>query len=66
MTHLEQIIQARVACDTDIAAMPGVHARKLQMIDQCHDIALQHGDRHEANNWAQARILALRVREVAL
>ena len=46
---------ARVQSDTDITLLPAVIERKLAFYDTCFDIALQHGDRHGANNWAHTR-----------
>ena len=65
MNYLQQIERARLDCDTDIASLPVVIERKLAFYEACHDLALQHGDRHGANNWMQARILALHVRDAA-
>lgn len=57
-----QIDALRKACDADIHIIPAVIDRKLAFFDACHDLALQHGDRHGANNWAQSRMLAEHLR----
>lgn len=63
--HYSAAVEAeRLASETDIALLPAVIERKLAFYDACFDLATQHGDRHGANNWAHARLMAKHVRDM--
>jgi hypothetical protein len=63
--YADQIEALRQQRDNNIQSLPVVTDINLAFCDACHDLALQHGDRHGANNWQQARMMALHVRAAA-
>lgn len=61
--YQDDLEAARTQCDADITMLPAVIELKLAYYDACFDIALQHGDRHGANNWAQSRQMLQALRD---
>ena len=63
MTYAEQQHALKLNCDTDIALIPEVIARRMTFFAESRDLALANDDRHMANNWQFSISLAERIRD---
>lgn len=64
MNYAEQQHALKLNCDTDIALIPEVTARKLAFYTESRDLALANDDRHMANNWQHSIVMAEHLRDM--